>query len=337
MWNLRARPSNYLALNVYIIVLVSFYMLPALLARASVQGLWRKPWMVLTGLLGTAVFLLLVFRNIPLPLRPDQTWSLREVGASRALIDGGIQARGLGWAGMPFRAVTLVSTTLLAIVLFGRRGPLAACVAFARLALAECGITRRTEPLRVWAIGRAPLLMYVAVYLVLTNLLWMYHDRYYLVIVPPLLALTLAARPGGDYYPRSACLALVLFGALALAGTSDALRFNQAVRESWESLVDAGIPPSRIDAGYAWNGWTLYAHPANLGSGQTPFRDVPWVTSDRRSEYVIATKRLAGYSVWREVTWRGLPWPGPDRLFVLRLTDGHNPSVDTGGANQLRD
>jgi Dolichyl-phosphate-mannose-protein mannosyltransferase len=338
MWNLRVRPSNsnYLLLNMYLLVLVGFYMLPALLVRASAQRLWRRRWVVAGALVATAAFLLAVLGTIPLPLRPDQTWNLVEVGASRVLVHGRLPERALGWLDVPLRAVTIVSTMLLLIVLLGRRGPLAASVSFVRLAAAEyrracsrcakasaerrrpAGPESRTDPLRAWALGRVPLVLYVAVYLVLTNLLWMYNDRYYLAMVPPLIALALAGcRSDGDY-PRSACVAMMLFGAIAVAGTGDALRFNEAVRDAWQGLVDAGVPPSQIDAGYAWNGWMLYAHPANLGSGQTPLRDVPWVTSARRSEYVIATAPLAGYSVRREVTWRGLPWPGPDRLFVLR-------------------
>ena len=320
MWNLMARPSNYASLNTYLMVLIGFYMLPAMLARASATGFWRRPRMAAAVLAASAVLLLLVFRTIPQPLKPDQTWSLREVGASRALIDGGLASRAVTTFAWPVRAVTLLSTTLLLAALLGRRGPVAACAALARITAAR--VRRLPEDggaVAGWTVARTPLLTYIAAYLVLTNLLWMYHDRYYLVLVPPLLALTLASCRL-DRYPRAATIALVCFAAVALIGTNDALRFNEAVGETSRALIDAGVPPSQIDAGYAWNGWRLYAHPRNLEPGQTPLRDVPWITSTRKAEFAIATAHVPGYEVWREVTWHGLPWPGPDRLLVLRRT-----------------
>ena len=89
---------------------------------------------------------------------------------------------------------------------------------------------------------------------------------------------------------------------VAVGGTRDALRFNQEVRDTWQALVDSGVPPSEIDAGYAWTGWMLYAHPENLSHGLT-VEDVPWVTSKRRLPYLIGKARLDGYDVAREVEW----------------------------------
>jgi hypothetical protein len=105
---------------------------------------------------------------------------------------------------------------------------------------------------------------------------------------------------------------------VAVVGTRDALRFNQSVRDSWQALVDSGVRPSDIDAGYAWTGWSLYAHPENLAKGLT-VQDVPWITSKRWLTYVFSKSALDGYEVAREVTWTDdAPWPGPDRLLVLK-------------------
>ena len=87
--------------------------------------------------------------------------------------------------------------------------------------------------------------------------------------------------------------------------------------------MDSGVRPSDIDAGYAWNGWWLYAHPENLAKGMTA-QDVPWITTQRRSTYILSTSTLAGYDVVREMAWTDdAPWPGPDRLLVLKRQVPH--------------
>jgi hypothetical protein len=113
-------------------------------------------------------------------------------------------------------------------------------------------------------------------------------------------------------------VALAVFATVAVAGTRDALRFNQSLRDSWQELVNSGVPMSDIDAGYAWNGWILYAHPENLAKGLT-VQDVPWITTKQRSTYILSKSPLDGYDITREVTWDDdAPWPGPDRLLVLK-------------------
>ena len=93
-----------------------------------------------------------------------------------------------------------------------------------------------------------------------------------------------------------------------------------------QALVDSGVQPSDIDAGYAWTGWVLYAHPENLAKGLT-VNDVPWVTSKRQAQYRIAKERLDGYDVAREVAWEdGDVWPAPDRLYVLKRRPGAPPA-----------
>jgi hypothetical protein len=165
---------------------------------------------------------------------------------------------------------------------------------------------------------RTPLVFYLLGYLVLANVLWMYNDRYLIVLVPLIVALALGARQRADPLPRLACVALTIFAVIAVAGTRDALRFNQSVRDSWQALVNSGVRPSDIDAGYAWTGWVLYAHPQNLAKGMT-VNDVPWVTSNRRALYILSKSPLEGYDVARVVNWHDdAPWPGPDQLLVLK-------------------
>jgi MFS family permease len=283
---------------------VSFYILPALLAGASARRLHRKPVVVVGVLILTTGLLLAIFGNVPMPIKHDQTWSPLEVGSSRLLVNGQMSVSTPSWLSAALRAAAVLALTLFVTLAFSHRGPIHAAV--------------RTLAGDDWALARAPLLAFLAGYLVLTNLLWMYHDRYYLALAPPIVALLLGGRDLPARCPRHVLLSLLLFGSIALVGTRDALRFNQAVRDVWQSLVDAGERPANINGGYAWNGWLLYAHPSNLDQGMSPLRDVPWVTSARRPKYTISTTPLKGYAVERSVSWRSLLWPGSNRLFVLR-------------------
>ena len=100
-----------------------------------------------------------------------------------------------------------------------------------------------------------PLVIYLIAYLLLANVLWMYNDRYLIVLLPVVVALALGGRQHGAEVPRLAWVAMAIFATVAVVGTRDALRFNQSVRDSWQALVDSGVRPSDIDAGYAWTGW----------------------------------------------------------------------------------
>ncbi len=314
--NVYAGPAEYHLLVPYFLAIISFFLLPALLADAAARGVWPRLRLIAAVLVGSAVLLLIVHGEIPLPLRYDQTWSWYELGSSRALVNGELPERAPIWIDAPGRAIGLLALTLLLGVIIGRGDW--------RVRLA----TWRQAPHRLWA--RAPIVTFIVVYLALVNLLWMYNDRYYLALVPPLVALILGGQATTVGRLRLATSALLMFAVIALVGSRDAQRFNQAVRDASQTLIDAGVPPSDIDAGYAWNGWTLYAHPANLAPGQTPWTDVPFITSARHTEYVISKSRdMEGYEVEREVSWSGPPWPGANRLFVLKQRDPQAaPSVN---------
>lgn len=298
-YNLYAQPSSYLGQNVPVFVVLAFYVLPAILAAASVHGVWRRPIRLVAAVAIAAPIVFWVVGSLPSPLMTDHTWTALEIGSSRSLVAGAPTGALPWWLDVTLRAAALGASALLALL---------------------CLSARRDRAI-------VPLLAFLAGYLVLMNLLWMYHDRYTLPLMPIAIALLLGSRDRPSVSLRPAVIALMLFGGVALIGARDALRYNQGVRDAWQSLIDAGVPPSDIDAGYAWNGWTLYAHPANLAPGQTPLKDVPWVTSARRTPYVISQSPLEGYTVEREIWWRDLPFARPERLLVLR----QHPADAAGG------
>jgi hypothetical protein len=333
-WLLEVPVASYVRSNLYILSTVAFYALPALLAMATVRGVWRTRTLVLV-VASIAAIMLGFLGEIPVPLRPESTWTLTEVGGTRLLISGLVPAVEAPWIENLLRGAGLLAAALalLAVMKRDRVPPLvprgasphahgpAALVRRALHAVKEIPLTTR-----------APLVVYLVAYLLLVNVLWFYNDRYLLVLLPVIVALALshrAARPG---VPRLAWVMSAIFAVVAITGTRDALRFNQAVRDSWQALVDSGVRPSDIDAGYAWTGWMLYAHPENLANGLT-VGDVPWITSKRRLPYLISKTRIDGYDVAREVAWSDdASWPGPDRLFVLKR---RAPSP-TGGARSSK-
>ncbi len=312
--------ARYLTSNLYVLSTIAFYALPALLAMATVRRLWRRPALFVVTLALAAVMLGLA-GEIPVPLRPGNTWTLVEVGGSRGLVNG--QRPPSDWTTIEIvlRGAGLLAFGLVLMSLTWPEGHSAR----ARTVFAWRPIVRRLLDAAnaIAMTPRMPLVIYLIAYLGIANVLWFYNDRYLIVLLPVVVALALGGRQDGAEVPRLAWIAMCIFAAVGVVGTRDALRFNQSVRDSWQALVDSGVRPSDIDAGYAWNGWWLYAHPENLAEGLT-VQDVPWITSQRHPTYILSTAALAGYDVAREVAWTDdAPWPGPDRLLVLKRQAPH--------------
>ncbi len=309
-WLLQVPLAAYVRWNLFVLSTLAFYALPALLAMATLRGLWRRR-ALLVVVPAVAAIMLASLGEIPTPLRSGSTWTTSELGGTRLLIGGFASAVQMPWLEMGLRATALLAVGLAAVAVLGD----------ARKGWGSSGVVRRWfEGARAMAVSpSAPLVLYLLGYMALVNVLWFYNDRYFLVLLPVVVALALGrpvARSSG--VPQLAWAATIVFAVVAITGTRDTLRFNQAVRDSWQTLVDRGVGPSDIDAGYAWTGWVLYAHPENLAKGLT-IRDVPWVTSKRKAPYIISKTRLEGYDVAREVSWTDDgEWPGPDRLLVLK-------------------
>jgi hypothetical protein len=308
--------TRYLITNLYVLCTMAFYALPALLAMATVRGLWRRPTL-LVATLSIAAIMLVFAGEIPVPLRAGNTWSLAGVGGSRGLINGDLPPSDWTTIEIVLRGVGLLAFGLALMSLTSPEWHSAR----ARTVSAWRPVVRRLlDAANTIAMApRMPLVIYLIAYLFIANALWLYNDRYLIVLLPVVVALALGGRQHGAETPRLAWMAVAIFATVAVVGTRDALRFNQSLRDTWQTLVDSGVRPSDIDAGYVWNGWWLYAHPENLSGGMT-VNDVPWITSEeRRSMYILSTTALEGYDVVRDVAWTDdMPWPGPDRLLILK-------------------
>jgi hypothetical protein len=112
---------------------------------------------------------------------------------------------------------------------------------------------------------------------------------------------------------------VLLWGAVAVTGTIDQFRYTLMVVEARDWLRHRGVAAVHIDAGYALNGWWLYAH-ASTGPpsrGQEP--DVPWVTSVSSLPYKIANGPDPAYAVVRRFR-RDMLWATSDTIYVLEHT-----------------
>jgi len=312
--------GRYLITNLYTLSTMAFYALPALLAMATVRRLWRRQALFVVTV-SLAAIMLLFAGEIPVPLRPGNTWTLAGVGGSRGLVNGQLPPSERATIEMMLRGAGLLAFGLALMSLTWPEGQSAR----SRTVSAWRPVFRRLlDAANTLSMApRMPLVIYLIAYLLIANVLWLYNDRYLIVLLPVVVALALGGRQQSVEVPRLAWIAVAIFATVAVVGTRDALRFNQSLRDSWQALVDSGVRSSDIDAGYAWNGWWLYAHPENLAKGLT-VQDVPWITTERRSTYILSTSALAGYDVVREVAWTDdAPWPGPDRLFVLKRQVPH--------------
>jgi hypothetical protein len=145
-----------------------------------------------------------------------------------------------------------------------------------------------------------------------------YNDRYYLVLAPTLACFALGPAGPTKRGQWVAAALLSVWAVIAISGTRDLLAVNAASATAARQLEADGIPSWEIDAGYAWNGWRLYAHPENLPPGADPRFDVPYVTSGRLPMFRVTNVPLPGYDVIRVVALDHTWWQVTDRLYVLQ-------------------
>ena len=150
------------------------------------------------------------------------------------------------------------------------------------------------------------------------HLLWLYNDRYYLVLAPTLAIIGARALDADRRAKWVVSALLVVWAAVATSGTRDMLAFNEACAIAARQLEATGIPASEIDAGYVLNGWRLYAHPENLPPGADRKVDVPFVTSETVPRFRIVNRPLPEYDVVRVVPLERATWQATRAVYVLR-------------------
>ncbi|MGF6759301.1 glycosyltransferase family 39 protein [Paraburkholderia sp. GAS42] len=180
---------------------------------------------------------------------------------------------------------------------------------------------------------RAFLLLSASIYL-MTCVLGGFYDRYLLPAFMPLIALVTLGSPAGDVmwpssgrsrlsqltrqswmWPRAAlalsCFTLILMGGFAVAGTHDYMSWNRARWLLADTLLQRGIPVTKIDGGYEFNGFYLYDPRIDLDQPQPK----SWWVHD--NEYMIQFNPMPGYRVIDSADAGG--WLPPLRTRLLAL------------------
>jgi hypothetical protein len=187
---------------------------------------------------------------LPEPLVDKGTWTLHELGATTPLLVGDrpISLSSAGW--------------MVGAVAGASFGCWLAAVGF-----------------QVRGLEERFLALLLLAHLGLMLLLWLFYDRYALVLFPPAIALFLVKQ--GRRCELSHAIAIALLGCIAAVGLHDHLELNRAVWRGVDWLEARGVGPSQIDGGYAVNGWLHYADPAEAPRRHDGRAFVPGMTAPR--------------------------------------------------------
>jgi hypothetical protein len=146
-------------------------------------------------------------------------------------------------------------------------------------------------------------------------------DRYLLPLLPLSLCLGVWALRGLRPSFGASWIAVTLAALISIAGTRDFLELQTAIWKMADGTIQSGVPLTALDAGAAWDGYTLYDLGVAQGlSQQTP--GGPWWTDlfapATTSDVLIATAPVAGYhEVGRSEVSAWLD-PHPTVLFLLQ-------------------
>jgi Dolichyl-phosphate-mannose-protein mannosyltransferase len=297
-WWFTVPMASYLRWNIEVVFVSVFPFAPLLLACISDR---RRA--IAAGALAflIAIACRAALGSFVMPLLNGQTWSLHDIGA-RMMFDGPIVLSG--WT---TRLVPLVKSA----------------GAMAVAALIVIAIPRWRRP---WTRGETVIVTLALLQLVSINALWLFNDRYYLVLGPVLAVLVAQALDGSDRAQWVASAFVILWAGIAISGTRDMLAVNEAAAKAARELESEGIPPWEIDAGYANNGWRLYAHPEHLAPGANRRYEVPFVTSNRPTEYSIVNTPLPRSEIIRVVPLEHATWQSTRSLYIVRRPAAGQPA-----------
>jgi 4-amino-4-deoxy-L-arabinose transferase-like glycosyltransferase len=299
--------KSYLKHTIEPILQVAFYASPLLLAAVSLKPRW---WLLVVAAVAivSAVLLHWGFGEVMYPLDEHGTWNTDELGDARGLMPGAGYGRGpMPRLTEPLRWLMMISWGVLVTGL-------------ARFVFKRDWRTNVGKRFRDAISSPATILIVFGILQIAIILaLWFYYDRYYLVLMPAMIYLSLKATQRMGLLKPLAILCIALLATVSVAGTWDMLRFDQFCWDTYNELRMSGVPPRDIDAGYVINGWMLYAHPENLRPGADPKKNVPYITGDEALPYKISTSTSDDYDTMKKLTIHAAPWSITNELYILHL------------------
>ena len=283
-------PGDYLSWNAELVCIVAFPW--ATMLVCPLLG-WRR--LLMTSALAAVLLIVarLAIGATPMPLASENTWSVQDLAMRSNLIGGDLPASA--WVARVTPLLKILGAMMVASLI----------VAIPRL--------RQTD-LRAGRILFALALFNVIV----INVLWVYYDRYYLILAPAAGYLAAAGMLAPRVRRWPAWILLALWASLAVPGTRAVLATNAVVADMTRQLEQQGVPPIDIDAGYTSNAWRLYTHPENLPPGADPHTDVPSVSDEIETKYAIVTEPTANDEILKTVDMPAAWWQLKAHLYMVR-------------------
>lgn len=275
------------------------------------------------GLLGPMLYLGVVMSPLALVLLPGRRWR-QGLALAGAMLGAALLCNWLG-AGLPeMPELSCFGGWRNALVLRGlsprfswsgwERWPMLvlASLGSAGLILAAAGLRRRITR------ASTAVLLTAVFYWCGSIPLWLFNDRYYLLLVPAACLVLALSPPPAPAMRAAAVLALALLGLVSTAGVYDHQRGLEAVLEAMNSLERQGVPRADIDAGYPLNGRDLYHYSAASVCCQERAPEIPMVTSKRMLDYAIVAAPIEGTRIVGRLSWPGTLGFGRRALYLVR-------------------
>ena len=210
--------------------------------------------------------------------------------------------------------VTAPSTIWLALTIAGCLGGglLAYCLSLGLATFKRPAKDRDSLPGWALVLLWSVLILYWAP-LAVTSLSFGCFDRYLIPMMPFLMMLIvpIIRMPANRAFITISLLVIAFYGAFSVGATHDYMAWNEARYEGLHDLLKSGVPPSKIDGGFEYNGWFLY----NPYYTSKRFPNWWWAGDD---DYVATFNPIPGYRHFRSYPFRRWVPPGEGQILILK-------------------
>lgn len=148
-------------------------------------------------------------------------------------------------------------------------------------------------------------------------------DRYILPIMPFAILLVLWAVNPIRIWLAVAWSLVAFVTVFSIAGTRDALVFQENVWSLARQLNQQGVANTSLDAGYAWDAYHLWEFGVANGIPQKQFTGAWWTdvyAPATDSTYIISGSPIEGYTILSQHAYSSWLKRGPVYLYVLQRT-----------------